>query len=77
MKKELIRIIKISGIEINELVVEMKIDGYTFNSVELTEDERIILHKFDGDLDFETEWEDIPTKQQLEIINFLKPFVYN
>lgn len=79
MKKELIKIIKISGIDVRELVLDIKIDGYIFNSIELIDDddERIILHIFQGELDIETDWDDIPSKQQLEIINFLKPFVYN
>ncbi len=77
MKKELIRIIKISGIDLKELVIEINIDGYVFNTIELIDDDFIILHTFQGELDIETDWDDIPIKQQTDIINCLRPFVYN
>lgn len=77
MKKELIRIIKISGIDLKELVIEIDIDGYVFNTIELIDDDFIILHTFQGELDIETDWDDIPIKQQTDIINCLRPFVYN
>jgi hypothetical protein len=77
MKKELIKIIKMSGIDLKELVIEIKVDEFTFNSVELLDNDIIVLHTFKEELDIETYWDDISLEQQEVIINSLKPFVYN
>ena len=77
MKKELIRIIKLCGIDLRELVIDIVLDSYIFNTIELLEDDSIILHTFQGELDIETNWIDLSIKQQKEIIKILKPYVYN
>ena len=77
MKKELIRIIKLCGIDLRELVIDIELDSYIFNTIELLEDDSIILHTFQGELDIETNWIDLSIKQQKEIIKILKPYVYN
>ena len=77
MKKELIRIIKLCGIDLRELVIDIVLESYIFNTIELLEDDSIILHTFHGELDIETNWIDLSAKQHKEIVKILKPYIYN
>ena len=77
MKKELINIIKIIGINLNEIVIDIKIGNITFNSIEFVEPDNIILHTFFEDLDIETNWENTIISQRKKIMEVIRPFLYN
>lgn len=76
MKKEVINIIKIVGINLNEIFVEINTGTTVFNSIELRGDD-VILHIFYEDMDIESNWNDLTMKQRKQILNVLRPLLYN
>lgn len=77
MKGELIRIIKILGVGINEIIIEIKLDNnITINSIEL-DGENLYLHTFIEDFDSYVMFEDIELSDQKTIYNSLRSLLYN
>ena len=76
MKKEVINIIKIVGLNLNEVFVELNTGTTVFNSIELRGDD-VILHIFYEDMDIESNWDDLTMKQRKNILSTLKPLLYN
>lgn len=78
MKKKVKDLIKITGIGLNELVIEIPLGDITFNSIEFVEEsDKIILHKFeDEDLDYEFDFEDLDEEKQILVYKQLS-IVYN
>jgi len=77
MKKEIISIIKIAGVGIKELVMDITIGESIYNSIELVGIDSVILHYFIKEVDIEINWDDIPEENQKKIIETLRPYVYN
>lgn len=79
MKNKLATIIKIIGIGLTELVMDFKIDTYTFNSIEIVESEnKIYLHIFkEDDLDITYDFDDLSDDDQLSIYVTLSSILYN
>ena len=77
MKKELIKIIKIIGINYKEIIMDIKIGDIIYNTIEYVEPDTIILHSFYEKVDIETNWSELNTIQRKEILKYLKPFLYN
>ena len=78
MKKELIKIIKIVGINFNEIFIEINIgNGVTYNSIEYIEPNGIRLHIITDDMDIETHWEDLSIPQRREVLKVVRPLLYN
>ena len=77
MKKEIINIIKILGIDFKELVIDMAIGDIVYNSIEIIDPDTVILHYFYDDLDIETIWEDISDSDKKKVLKILKPLLYN
>ncbi len=78
MKKKVKDLIKITGIGLNELIIDISIGEIIFNSIEYVEDsDKIILHKFeDEDLDYEFDFEDLDEDKQILIYKQLS-IIYN
>ena len=78
MKKELIKIIKIVGINFNEIFIEINIgNGVVYNSIEYIEPNDIRLHIIIEDIDLETYWEDLTIAQKREVMKVVRPLLYN
>jgi len=76
MKEELINIIKILGIGLNELYVEIDLGFLYIHSIEyVKEDNSIILHNFIGDLDVEFDYVDLEEYEKIYIFSLLSAFL--
>ena len=78
MKKELISLLRILGVGLTELVMEIDLEYITINSIEYREPNEIWIHHFyDDDMDFEIEFDEIPEKYQRKIFDEIKSLLYN
>ena len=77
MKKEIINIIRIVGLSLSELFIDMEIGSKIFHSIEYVEPDMLILHTFVDDLDIETSWENTTNYQKKMILKIIKPYLYN
>lgn len=76
-KSDLINIIKILAVNCTEILIDIDIESFTINSIELDDDDTIILHSFIDDMDLEFLYDDISTKDQLVIHQTLCSLLYN
>ena len=78
MKKEIIKIIKIVGINFNEIFIEINTgNGVVYNSIEYREPNDIILHIFTENMDIESNWDDLTMAQRKEVLKVVRPLLYN
>ena len=78
MKKEVIRIIKIVGINFNEIFINIDTgNGVTYNSIEYREPNDVILHILTENMDIESNWLDLTIAQKREVLKVIKPLLYN
>ncbi len=78
MKKKVIQIIKILGIGLNELIVDIQLDTITINSIEWSpSDKKVYLHIFEDDLDIEMDFDDMSDENQQIILQKLSEIIYN
>jgi hypothetical protein len=71
-RKRLISIIKYLGITFDEVIIDIIVEGVTFNSIEWRRDtNQIILHKFIEELDYEIDFDELPSKIKKQIYLFL------
>jgi hypothetical protein len=77
MKKEIIDIIRILGIGMSEIIIDMKIGDTIFNSIEYVEPDILILHTFDDEFDIETNWDSITNYQKKMVLKIIRPYLYN
>lgn len=78
MKEKVRDLIKILGIGLYELVIDINVGDMTFNSIEwLEEEEVILLHIFeDDDIDYFIDFEELSTENQIIIYKNLA-IIYN
>jgi hypothetical protein len=78
MKEKVRDLIKILGIGLYELVIDINVGDMTFNSIEwLEEEEVILLHIFeDDDVDYFIDFEELSTENQIIIYKTLA-IIYN
>lgn len=78
MKSELINIVKILGIGLTEIVLEIDLGQFTINSIEFRSPDKIILHSFSfGDFDWEVDFDDMDEYYQKYVFRLLSILVYN
>jgi hypothetical protein len=80
MKTKVINMIKILGIGLTELIMDITLSEATFNSIEWCEEDDIIwLHIFreDDDIQVSFDYEDLPEDDQLHIFMLLSSILYN
>lgn len=71
-RKRLISIIKYLGITFDEVVIDIIVEGMNFNSIEWRRDtNQIILHKFIEELDYEIDFDELPSKIKKQVYLFL------
>lgn len=70
MKDQIKYLIKILGEGIDELVLDIEVDGFMFNSIEL-DDEEIYLHVFREDFDYIFEFTELSENDQSIIYSIL------
>ena len=74
MKKDVIKIIKIVGINFNEIFIDIDTgNGIVFNSIEYREPNDVLLHIITEDIDIETYWEDLTMAQRKRVIKIIIP----
>lgn len=77
MKNKVKNLIRILGVGLNELVIDIKIDDITFDTIEWnSESNLILLHHFVEDLDFEYDFDELEEEQQLIVFKHLS-IIYN
>ena len=74
---ELINVIRILGVGYSEIVIDIDLEDFTINSIELDKDKNIIVHIFDGPLDVYMNFKDLKFEDQEKIKLTLKTFLYN
>ncbi len=79
MKNKVVSLIKILGIGLHEIIIDLEIGIYLYNSIEWSESEnKIYLHIFeDYDLDIAFDFDDLSNDDKLIIYNLLSRIVYN
>ena len=78
MKKNVIELIKILGIGLYELVMDIEVGDVVFNSIEwVREEDKVYLHVFkDGNYDYSYDFDDL-TEDQQTIIYYRLYVIYN
>jgi hypothetical protein len=78
VKEKVKEIIKILGVGYNEIVTDLNIDGFIFNSIEWDEEEdKILLHMFeDDDYDYFVDFDDLEEESKQKIYVLLS-IIYN
>ncbi len=76
MRDDLIRIIKILGVNYSEVFIDIELDSLTINSIEI-EKGSIVLHTFVSDMDIEFLFDDLNQEDQQIIYQNLRSFLYN
>lgn len=80
MKKKVTKLIKILGIGLNELIIDMELSFITFNSIEWVKGEnKIYLHILDAydDLELSFDFDDLSKEDKQEVYNILSAIAYN
>lgn len=77
MKEDIINIINILGVGHKEIVVNIELDKLLIDTIEIRNNDTIIIHHFMGDLDLEIDYEDIDLIYQKEIYYTLNSLLYN
>lgn len=72
LKKKCIKLVKMYGGSLNEIVIDITISFATINSIELDGDENLLVHIFDeNDFDIFCDFSDLDESDQLTILSFL------
>ena len=78
MLNKIIQIIKILGIGVNELIIDIELDSITINSIEwIQSSNKVVVHIFDEDYDIEMDFDDLSDENQLIILKTLSALIYN
>lgn len=78
MVNKIIQIIKILGIGVNELIIDIELDSITINSIEwIQSSNKVVVHIFDEDYDIEMDFDDLSDENQLIILTTLSALIYN
>ena len=77
-KPELANIIKILGIDLNEVEININLGDLFFDTIEWVPDEdRILLHYFEGDYDYEFDYDEFDEELQIEIYKMVSSTLLN
>jgi len=77
MKKEIINVIKILSLGLNELVLEIDLGFFIVNSIEVRKRNKIYLHQFIEELDYEIDFDDLDDTYKKYIWQLLTIQLYN
>ena len=76
MREQLISIIKILGVNYNEIIVDIDLDTYVINTIEIVNN-IIVLHIFLDEMDIELNYDDINEADKYVIYQTLNSMLYN
>lgn len=78
MKEKVSLIIKILGIDVRELVIDLSTDFGIFNSIEWYEkDDKIYLYSFEDDFEICYDFDELNNYEQKQIYLILAPLIWN
>jgi hypothetical protein len=79
MKKKISQIIKIIGIGLTEIIINIEIDNVTINSIEWVQsNDKIYLHIFqDDNVDIEMDFDDLSEGNKFIVLKTLSEIIYN
>ena len=80
MKKKVINMVRIMGIGMNELIIDLNTSVAIFNSIEWVKSEnKLYLHIFhdDDDIQISFDFDDLSKDDKLEIYVILSSILYN
>ena len=66
-KSEIIPLIKYLSVDLDEIVFPIKLEDIEFDSIEWVRPNRVVLHKFKDDLDFEWDFDEFDKNTKREI----------
>ena len=70
IRKKVIRLINDIGLGVSEIIIDLPLSFDTFNTIELSNN-LIILHKFNDELDYTTDFDYLDDEDKLEVYKFL------
>ena len=70
-KSEIIPLIKYLSVDLDEIVFPIKLEDIEFDSIEWVRPNRVVLHKFKDDLDFEWDFDEFDKNTKREIFLYL------
>lgn len=78
MEKKVANLVKILGIGINEILMDIELDIAIFDSIEVDKNDKVILHIFEeDDMDISVDFSDLTDDDQLKIFKSLSVILYN
>jgi len=77
MKEDIINVIRILGIGLTELILEIDLGFFVIHSIEFREPDEVILHSFEGNTDYEMNFDELGLSYQKYIHKLLTILVYN
>ena len=77
MKMEIIKILKILGVGCTEVLVDIELNELLINSIELLNDDQIILHVFVDNYDIELYFDELDEIEKMNIYQILISLLYN
>lgn len=77
MKREIIKILKILGVGCTEVLINIELKSFLINSIELLNNDKIVLHVFVEDYDIEVDFDDVDDLEKITIYQTLTSFLYN
>lgn len=77
MKEDLINTIRILGIGLNEIIVDIDLNTFMVNSIEYRSPNEIILHSFTGDFDYEVDFDELDEVHQKYVCMLISILLYN
>jgi hypothetical protein len=77
MEGKLISIIKILAVGFKEIIIDIELQEFTINSIEIDSKNNIILHRFESDMDIEFLFDEISQKDKDKIYKILSNLLYN
>jgi len=77
MKGKLIGVIKILAVGFKEIIIDIELQEFTINSIEIDSKNNIILHRFESNMDIEFLFDEISQKDKDKIYKILSNLLYN
>ena len=77
MKEDIINVIRILGIGLTELILEIDLGFFVIHSIEFREPDEVILHNFDGNTDYEMNFDELGSSYQKYVHKLLTILLYN
>lgn len=79
MKRKLVKIVRILSVDTDEILIDIQLSFVLLNSIEIIDDEDLVIHHFpeDEDLDIEYMFDELSKDDQKVIYQTLSRLLYN